>query len=128
MNAIHRTIPIGFNFICEAPDRDSDGNRQENPPEYYHSVCGDSDGLCRKRFLTIGSPHHRKVRLEMIPNIFENTLFIGCDSFRPFRVIEPTYRFIYNFCKKEVFARLRVRRIRQALAFGIKIHYICLVN
>ena len=47
MNAIHRTIPIGFNFICEAPDRDSDGNRQENPSEYYHSVCGDSDGLAK---------------------------------------------------------------------------------
>jgi hypothetical protein len=34
-------------------------------------------------------------------------------SFRPLRVIEPTYRFIYNFCKKEVFARLRVRRVKQ---------------
>ena len=40
-------------------------------------------------------------------------LMLRYSSFRPLRVIEPTYRFIYNFCKKEVFARLRVRRIRQ---------------
>ena len=40
-------------------------------------------------------------------------LMVRYSSFRPLRVIEPTYRFIYNFCKKEVFARLRVRRIRQ---------------
>lgn len=25
--------------------RDDDGNRQENPPKYYHSVRGDFDGL-----------------------------------------------------------------------------------
>ena len=36
---------IGFNFICEAPERADDGNRQENPPKYYHSVRGDFDGL-----------------------------------------------------------------------------------
>ena len=36
---------IGFNFICEAPERADEGNRQENPPKYYHSVRGDSDGL-----------------------------------------------------------------------------------
>jgi hypothetical protein len=36
---------IGFNFICEAPKRADDGNRQENPPKYYHSVRGDFDGL-----------------------------------------------------------------------------------
>ena len=40
------------------PTGASEDKRQENPPEYYHSVCGDSDGLCRKRFLTIDSPQH----------------------------------------------------------------------
>ena len=40
-------------------------------------------------------------------------LMVRYSSFRPIRVIEPTYRFIYNFCKKEVFARLRVRRVKQ---------------
>ena len=32
-------------LICEAPDRADNGNRQENPPKYYHSVRGDFDGL-----------------------------------------------------------------------------------
>ena len=36
---------IGFNFICEAPERADNGNIQENPPKYYHSVRGDFDGL-----------------------------------------------------------------------------------
>lgn len=40
-------------------------------------------------------------------------LMVRYSSFRPIRVIEPTYRFIYNLCKKEVFARLRVRRVKQ---------------
>ena len=40
-------------------------------------------------------------------------LMLRYSSFRPIRVIEPTYRFIYNFYKKEVFARLRVRRVKQ---------------
>ena len=40
------------------PSGAAEDKRQENPPEYYHSVCGDSDGLCRKRFLTIDSPQH----------------------------------------------------------------------
>ena len=40
-------------------------------------------------------------------------LMVRYSSFRPHRVIEPTYRFIYNFCKKEVFARLRARRVKQ---------------
>ena len=40
-------------------------------------------------------------------------LMVRYSSFRLIRVIEPTYRFIYNFCKKEVFARLRVRRVKQ---------------
>ena len=44
---------IGFNFICEAPERADDGNRQENPPKYYHSVCGDFDGLAERRFLNV---------------------------------------------------------------------------
>lgn len=39
-------------------------------------------------------------------------LMLRYSSFRPIRVIEPTYRFIYNFCKKEVFARIRVRRVK----------------
>lgn len=41
-------------------------------------------------------------------------LMVRYSSFRPIRVIEPTYRFIYNFCKKEVFARIRVRRVKNA--------------
>ena len=41
-------------------------------------------------------------------------LMVRYSSFRPIRVIEPTYRFIYNFCKKEVFARIRVRRVNNA--------------
>ena len=41
-------------------------------------------------------------------------LMLRYSSFRPHRVIEPTYRFIYNFCKKEVFARIRVRRVKNA--------------
>ena len=49
---------IGFNFICEAPDRAAEDKRQENPSEYYHSVRGDSGGLCSMRFLTIESPQH----------------------------------------------------------------------
>ena len=40
------------------PSGAAEDKRQENPPEYYHSVRGDSDGLCRKRFLTIDSPQH----------------------------------------------------------------------
>ena len=44
---------IGFNFICEAPERADDGNRQENPPKYYHSVRGDFDGLAERRFLNV---------------------------------------------------------------------------
>ena len=41
-------------------------------------------------------------------------LMVRYSGFRPIRVIEPTYRFIYNFCKKEVFARIRVRRVKNA--------------
>lgn len=40
-------------------------------------------------------------------------LLVRYSSFRPLRVMEPTYRFIYNFCKNEVFARLCVRRVKQ---------------
>ena len=36
---------IGFNFICEAPERADYDNIQENPPKYYHCVRGDFDGL-----------------------------------------------------------------------------------
>ena len=32
------------NNLNNLPDEDL-RNRQENPSEYYHSVCGDSDGL-----------------------------------------------------------------------------------
>ena len=45
MNSIHNVIRYRFNFICEAPERADDGNRQENLPKYYHSVRGDFDGL-----------------------------------------------------------------------------------
>ena len=65
MNAIHRTIPIGFNFICEAPDRDSDGNRQENPPEYNHKVCGDSDGLVLRTVLECARKRNLHLRIQM---------------------------------------------------------------
>ena len=56
---------IGFNFICEAPDRDSDGNRQENPPEYYHSVCGDSDGLVLRTVLGCARKRNLHLRIQM---------------------------------------------------------------
>ena len=56
---------IGFNYICEAPDRDSDGNRQENPPEYYHSVRGDSDGLVLWTVLGCARKRNLHLRIQM---------------------------------------------------------------
>ena len=38
-------------------------------------------------------------------------LMMRYSSIRPMKVIEPTYRAIYNFCSKEIIARLRTRRM-----------------
>ena len=60
------------------PSGAAEDKRQENPPEYYHRVCGDSDGLCRKRFLTIGSPQQsfaKQMQGEPIKMLFHNFLF-----------------------------------------------------
>jgi hypothetical protein len=35
----------GMSSIASSIHRADDGNRQENPPKYYHSVRGDFDGL-----------------------------------------------------------------------------------
>ena len=36
----------GWNVsLISSPERADDGNRQENPPKYYHSVRGDFDGV-----------------------------------------------------------------------------------
>ena len=41
----------GSTSFVKHPTGAAEDKRQENPPEYYHSVRGDSDGLCRHAVL-----------------------------------------------------------------------------
>ena len=45
MNSIHNVIRLSGATSFWSTHRANDGNRQENPLEYYHNVCGDSDWL-----------------------------------------------------------------------------------
>ena len=45
MNSFHNDIRYRVQLHLCSTHRGDDGNRQENPPEYYHRVSGDSDGL-----------------------------------------------------------------------------------
>ena len=53
MNSFHISILYRVQLHLWSTHRADDGNRQENPPEYYHNVCGDSDGLYRRLFLDV---------------------------------------------------------------------------